>query len=73
MLRGMTWKKWLLGMVDAVIGGALGSITIVIVDPTDFNLFEGGAKRLGIVAAANGLVSLALWWKSHRLPGLDEE
>lgn len=71
MLTGMTWKKWILGLIDATISGAANGITVVFVDPHDFN-FNEGVGKLGAVMFVSAVVSLALYIKSHRLPGLED-
>jgi len=36
----MTWRTWLRGLIGAAINTAASSITVVIVDPNDFNPFD---------------------------------
>jgi hypothetical protein len=66
-LSGMSLKEWLHGLLSAVINGVAGSITVVIVDPTDFNIFEG-REKLVMVAIAMALVGAALYLKDKPLP-----
>jgi len=67
----MRWDLWARGLFAALIGGASNGVAVVIVDPTTFNLFQGGAKKLGGVCLVFAIVSAALYLKEHPLPGLD--
>ena len=64
----MNWKTWLKGLVSAIIGGAANSITVMAIDPKQFNLTDGLTK-LGTVAAISSVVSAAMYLKSSPLPG----
>lgn len=64
----MNWKMWARGLVAAVIAAVSNSVVVVIVDPTTFNLFQGGASALGQVAAVSALVGAALYLKEHPDP-----
>lgn len=63
----MDWKKWLKGLVSAIIGGAANSVTVMIVEPTSFNLDEGLGK-VGAVAMVSAIVAAALYLKKSPLP-----
>ena len=63
----MTWQTWLKGLLSAAIGAAANSITVVIVDPTNFNLTTGIGK-LGTVALVSAIVAMAMYLKSSPLP-----
>ena len=63
----MRWQKWLKGLVSAVIGGAANAITVMIVDPTQFNLGDGAAK-LGTVALVSAIVAAAMYLKQSPIP-----
>ena len=64
----MDWKKWLKGLISAVIGGAANGVTVLIVAPEAFNFGEG-IHKLGSVAAAGAIVSVAMYLKQSPLPG----
>jgi hypothetical protein len=64
----MNWKLWSRGLVAAIINAVANSFVIVIVDPTKFNLFQGGARELCTVAVASGIVGAALYLKEHPDP-----
>ena len=64
----MNWKQWGKGLVSAVIGAIANAITVVIVDPHTFNLFDGGAEKLLTVMVVSGLVNGAAYLKTHPLP-----
>lgn len=64
----MNWKKWLLGLIGACVNSAASSVTVIIVDPVQFNLFQGGAKKLGIVALVSFIFGGALYLKQSPLP-----
>ena len=63
----MTWQVWLKGLVSAIIGGAANSVTVMIVEPSSFNLQEGLSK-VGTVALVSGLVAACLYLKQSPLP-----
>lgn len=67
----MNWKLWGRGLLAAVIGGIANSVAVVVVDPTTFNLFQGGATQLGKVALVFALTSAALYLKEHPDPWSD--
>jgi hypothetical protein len=64
----MDWKTWIKGLVSAAIGAAANGITVVIVDPTNFNLNEGLGK-LGSVMFVSAIVAIGLYLKQSPLPG----
>lgn len=61
-------RKWINGLVGAVISGAANGITVMIVDPLKFNLFQGGAVALASVVLASGIVGAGLYLKTHQYP-----
>lgn len=63
----MNWKPWLKGLLSAIIGGAANGVTVMIIDPLQFNFSEGGSKLLTIVLVS-GLVSGAMYLKSSPFP-----
>ena len=64
-------NKWLKGLLSAIIGGAADSITVMVVEPSSFNLQEGLSKLLS-VAAVSAIVSAAMYLKQSPLPVHDE-
>ena len=60
-----TWKRWAASLIGAAINSAAGAITMVIVDPVDFNLFQGGARELGTVMLVQGIIGAGLYIKQH--------
>ncbi len=63
----MNWKKWVKGLISAIIGGAANSITVAVIDPTTFNLNDGGGKLL-MVAIVSAIVAAAMYLKQAPLP-----
>lgn len=63
-----TLSTWLKGLLSAIIGAAANSITLMIADPTTFNLSTGLGK-VGTVALTSAIVSAALYLKQSPLPG----
>ena len=63
----MDLKVWLKGLISAVIGGAANAVTVMVVDPQNFNLSEGLGK-LGTVAAVSAIVAAAMYLKSSPIP-----
>ena len=64
----MKWELWGRGLIAALVGGIANSVTVIIVDPTAFNLFQGGAAKLGSVALVSAILSAALYLKEHPDP-----
>lgn len=65
----MTFKQWLHGLGAAIIGGAASAVTVVIVAPDQFNIYDPAAlDRLGSVILVSALVSAALYLKQSPLP-----
>jgi len=63
----MAWRKWLQGLIAAIVGGVATSITVVIVDPLKFNLTDGKYNLL-MVMAVSGIYSGAMYLKEHPVP-----
>ena len=61
------WKTWLKGLISAIIGGAASSVTVMAIDPMQFNVNEGLTK-LGTVALVNTIIAAALYLKQSPLP-----
>jgi hypothetical protein len=61
---------WLYGLGTAVIGAGASSITVMIVDPNDFNLTTGW-RKLAAVSLVNGVVAGAAYLKQQPLPAWD--
>lgn len=51
---------WLKGIAAAAIGGAANSITVLIVDPANFN-FNEGLGKLATVAGVGALLAVAAY------------
>ena len=68
----MNWRLWIRGLFAAVINAGASSVTVVIVDPADFNLTTGVGK-LGMVTLVSSLIGAALYLKEHPLPEWDGE
>lgn len=70
----MTYRTrvWLHGLAAAAINGFGSGVTIVIVDPKDFNLFEGGALKLLTACLVFALLGLGTYMKDHPLPMPDD-
>ena len=66
-IRSLTLLQWLHGLLSAAINGAAGAVSVIIVDPIDFN-FTNGKEKLTMVALAMALVQLALYLKDQPLP-----
>ena len=64
-------NKWLKGLIAAIIGGAANAVTVIAIDPLQFNLGEGLSK-LGTVALVSAIVNAAMYLKQSPLPGYDQ-
>lgn len=69
----MTLRRWGVGILGAAISGAANGVTVMIVDPLRFNLFDGGARNLASVVIVSALVGAALYLKQHDLPIEDDD
>lgn len=68
----MIWKPWLHGLASAVIGGGANSISMMVIDPKDFNLHDGLGKVLS-VWVVSGVINAALYLKQSPLPTMEGE
>lgn len=63
----MNWRDWLKGLASAAIGAAANAVTVMIVDPANFNLSTGIGK-VGTVALVSAVVAAAFYLKQSPLP-----
>lgn len=66
-LFNRSMSLWLRGLVAAAVGGASSAVTVMIVEPSHFNV-EEGLMRVGKVALVSALVGAALYLKQHPVP-----
>ena len=59
--------NWFKGLISALIGGAANAVTVMIIDPMQFN-FDEGIEKLGTVALVSAIVSAAMYLKQSPLP-----
>ena len=65
----MKWKNWLKGLASAAIGAFATGITLVMVDPMDYNLADPvAAKKLLVVCTVNAIIAAAMYLKQSPLP-----
>jgi hypothetical protein len=64
----MNSRLWIRGLFAAVLAAIANSVTVLIVDPSTFNLFQGGFTKLSQVALVSALVGAALYLKEHPDP-----
>lgn len=67
----LNWRKWLKGLIAAVIGGAANSVVAMVVDPVAFNFQD--LPKLGKLAACAALISLAFYLKQAPVPPDESE
>jgi hypothetical protein len=60
-------KLWAKGLLSAAIGGAANSITVMAIDPAQFNFAEG-LPKLATVAGVSAIISVCLYLKESPLP-----
>ena len=65
-------KIWIEGLVAALIGGAANAVTVIVVDPLNFNLGEGLPKLLQVVAVG-AIVAAAAFLKQSPIPQVEKE
>jgi hypothetical protein len=67
------FRVWLYGLLAATLNGVANSVVLVMVDPMKFNLFQGGARELGIAAAASAVFAFFTYLKTHPLPDPEKD
>ena len=63
----MNWRLWLRGLIAAVINSAVGAGALLIVDPQDFNIYDGLPKLVSLMVTL-GITGALLYLKEHPLP-----
>jgi hypothetical protein len=63
-----TFWVWFRGLLSVVISSAAGGVTVVIVDPSTFNL-QAGLGKLAQVCGVLALIHAALYLQKSPLPG----
>jgi hypothetical protein len=63
-----TTEQWLKGILAAAIGSAANAVTLIIIDPLQFNLFQGGAAKLGMACTVSAIVAVAMYLKQQPVP-----
>lgn len=63
----MNWKHWIHGLGSAFIGGGANAVTVMIVDPTQFNLEQGWQKLLAVFLVS-AFLSACFYLKQSPLP-----
>lgn len=58
---------WFKGVVAALISGAVNSLSVILVDPVEFN-FTTGLGKLASVAGAGALIGVIAYLKKSPLP-----
>ena len=71
MKQPMTWPRFGLSLIDAGINSAANGVTVIVVDPVDFNL-TSGIYKLGSVVSVSFIFGVFLYLKTHRLPGVED-
>jgi hypothetical protein len=64
-------RLWGIGLLGAAINSAVGAVTMVIVEPQDFDPFGGGMVKLAKVAIVLAISGAALYLKTHPIPADD--
>jgi hypothetical protein len=64
----MAWQLWLKGLVAALIGGAAVGTSLLLLDPTDFNLTAAGLAAVGKMALVGALIGAVAYLKKHPDP-----
>lgn len=63
----LDWRNWVKGLLTAIISGSANAVTLIVVDPLNFNLQEG-LPKLSSIIAVNSIISVALYLKQSPLP-----
>jgi len=68
------YRVWLHGLFASAVSAVGNGITVLIVDPNDFNPFgEGSWIKLGSVVMVGALIAAGSYLKSHPLPDPDKD
>ncbi len=65
--RNLDWSIWIKGIISAALSGLATGVTLIIVDPSVYNI-QGGFKKLGTVSLVSAIVSVANYLKKSPLP-----
>lgn len=71
-MKAATLRRWVHGLVAAVINGCASGVVLVIADPIDFNIWTGREKLIS-TSLVLGLLSAANYLKTSPLPPDDDE
>jgi hypothetical protein len=68
MIRKFTdWRTWVRGLAAAIIGGGANAVTLMVVDPQQFN-FDAGMPSLWKVTLVSALLNAAFYLKQSPIP-----
>lgn len=71
--RAFSWRLWLRGLIGAVLGALSNGVSAMLIDPEKFNVFDRGDWRaLLSFCVASGIVSAALYIKTHPIPAPED-
>jgi hypothetical protein len=68
-MNGFNWKLWGKGLIAAAIGGAVGSLTLAVADPSALS----NPKALGLVAGVGAIKVTLAYLKNHPPVDVDPE
>jgi hypothetical protein len=68
----MNFRPWLKGLAAAAIHAAANTITLIIVDPLNFNATRAGLEHLGIAVSLSAGLAVAFYLKQSPLPDVKE-
>lgn len=66
------WRTWIRGLAAATVGGVANAVTMIIVDPEQFNL-HAGWPSLWRAAVVSGILNAAFYLKEYKIPPRVEE
>lgn len=70
--RAFCWRTWLHGLMGAFIQSGATAVSVMVIDPQNFNLNEGLAN-IGKLVLVSGIIGAALYLKSSPVPPIDPE
>ena len=65
-------KIWIEGLLAALVGGGANAVTVIVVDPLNFNLGDGLPKLLQVVAVG-AIVAAAAFLKQSPIPKAEQK
>jgi hypothetical protein len=70
--RALCVRTWLHGLLGAFVQSGATAVSVMVIDPQNFNLNEGLAN-IGKLVLVSGIIGAALYLKSSPVPPIESE